>query len=448
MPRWWTLTGVGLVGLIAVLVNIAQHQLEAPFLPWTCTFPMSACPASPMQGYVHPDYTSVKNTFADQLARGKDLGAGLAVYVRNELVIDLHGGWQSMHPRTPYTNDTLQLVYSSTKVLTAMVVAQFVQKGLLDYDATVATYWPEFAQGNKENVTLADLMQHAGGVGFMDAPLDLATVLDTEKFSALLARQPHNFQGSRVRAYHSMTLGWYVNELIRRVDPQGRTLGQFIQDDFNVNHGVEWHLKHNEALQSRFADHFELPAIGQLHDVYQVLKNGLDFFTFDLLLKHSKPYKTFINTMPDQDHAYHINNPKHRQYEGPSFNGYTNAVSMAKLAAMMANQGQALMAEEPDLLDKATFATAAEVQPVTHDVVIRMTMPLLKMGVGVFDLPLGDGEMMQFRGWSGAGGSLFFWNDQYQIGFGYTTNALIGAAPDSRTLPLLQQVVQQAKKSL
>ncbi|KAI8065662.1 beta-lactamase/transpeptidase-like protein [Gongronella butleri] len=427
---------------IAVLLKRAQHQLQVPYKPWHCTWPGVQCATTPVHGYVDPQFESVRRLFEETIARGDDMGAGLAVYVDKKLVMDVHGGWQRVNPNVPYSNDTLQVVYSCTKVLSNIIIAQLVGQGLLDYDAPIATYWPEFAQGNKEQVTVGELVQYKGGVGFFEEPLPYAIASDPTAFSAWLAARPHNFDGVPVRSYHAVSIGYYLNEIVRRVDPQGRSIGQIAEDEMMKNYGVEWHLSPDDSYASRLAQLYRLPVVTRYKDLFDALVGKGNSITAEFLRKSSIVYKSVLNVNPDALDSFGIVNSKLRTIEGPAYSGFTNAASIAKMAAMMANGGRAIVPGEPDLLDAKTYALATARTPADYDHFLMRATTLLKGGFGVFEWPVPG---TPFYGWTGAGGALFLWNDELQIGFGYTTNGIIGEGPDSRTVPLMQEIVRCVK---
>ncbi|KAI8065852.1 beta-lactamase/transpeptidase-like protein [Gongronella butleri] len=443
------LIGTCLATLMVYMSMVVHHQLNAPYKPWSCTLPYANCVQATVQGHVDPAYDEVRRIFQHNLDSGEDVGAGVAVYVRNQLVVNLQGGWQQLRPRVPYTENTLQLVYSCTKMLAYIVTAQFVQKGLLDYDFPIAHYWREFAQGNKENVTVADLVQHAGGVGYLDKPLSFQDAIDRETFSAILAGQQHNFGGARTRAYHAVTGGWYLNEIIRRVDPQGRTIGQIAETDLRSAYGVEWHLAPGNEYDARIAELHFLPLVQRIKEFIELVFRGNKIYLKDLLQKGNILYKTVVQSMPDQVLFQALPKSHIRPLEGPSYSGYTNAYSIAKLAAMMANRGHAIVPGEPDMLNETTYVMAMQPMPLEYDVIIKRPMPILKGGFGFNEVQ--NINMVQavdgvvFNGWKGVGGSLFYWNEEYQIGFGYVTNAFRKDLPDNRSLSLLTEVVKQAK---
>jgi len=115
-----------------------------------------------------------------------------------------------------------------------------VDRGLLNYEDKVTKYWPEFGQGGKENVTVTDLLQHAGGVVWIDPPIFQVDKLgDLDYIAKRFAEQKHNFDSKRIYAYHGLSYGFPLNEIFRRVDPKKRTIGQFVREEINKPLGTE-----------------------------------------------------------------------------------------------------------------------------------------------------------------------------------------------------------------
>ncbi|CEG78370.1 hypothetical protein RMATCC62417_12988 [Rhizopus microsporus] len=320
-----------LTGLLIPLVSYIAYKsgVKPDFLPVSCALFGYSCPHDiPIQGYYDEKYKSIYDIFLQNFKNGLEVGAGLSVYVDGQQVVDLYGGWKDPKAKIPYTNSTLQMVFSSTKVLNAIIVAQLVEQGLLSYEERIATYWPEFAQGDKENVTLIDLMHHKAGVAALDVPLSYDDVTNATRFSNILATQPHNFGGKTVRAYHAITQGWYLNEIIRRVDPKQRTLNDFAKE-FKNKWNSEWYLK-PAAEQD-----LELERISQLYEK-SMLQELFGLLLSPAQLKQSlinKFNKTTIynralrNTHIDQGSGLIGQELKHKMVESPAISGHTNANS-------------------------------------------------------------------------------------------------------------------------
>ncbi|KAI8347347.1 beta-lactamase/transpeptidase-like protein [Blakeslea trispora] len=443
--------------LIAPIISYItyRHLTSGPFSSMTFTLMGNIGPTSiPVQGFVDERFKNTYDIFIDHFKKGYNVGAGLSVYVDGHQVIDLQAGWQDPTKEIKYTKNTLQMVFSCSKALSSIVIAQLVEKGLLSYDEKISTYWPEFAKGNKENVTISDLMRHMAGVGALDQPLSLANVTDPKVFADLLASQPHNFDGVPTHAYHAITQGWYQNEIIRRVTG-GKTIDDFARE-YNTQYGIEWYFKPDltEGVNvDRVSPIYEKPMIYQLYDLINILFNPFTDKNLlkNVLNKHSIFHKTLTYPKIDQTGGVmHSNDPIRRAIEAPSYSGHTNANSIAKLAAMMANKGKAIVPGEPDLMSEKTFDEARAYVANESDLVFcGFPMCNLKGGMIAFEnrLYLDDmDEESQFEGGFGAGGSLFLYNIKYNIAIGYVTNSYLEhLPPDMRTTSIVQSILKSVK---
>src|SRR5438046_6936461 len=146
------------------------------------------------------------------------------------------------------------IVHSATKGLAAMTLAVAHSRGWLDYDERVSTYWPEFARQGKERITVRQLLAHQAGLFAIDESVDRSVVADLDRLAAVLARQKPTWEPGTRQAYHALTLGFYEGELLRRVDPQHRSLGQFFQDEIAAALGLDLYLRLPETIpNSRLA---------------------------------------------------------------------------------------------------------------------------------------------------------------------------------------------------
>src|SRR5215213_10005332 len=202
-----------------------------------------------MDGDTSPGWEAVAAVLRDNVERGEDTGASVAVYHRGAKVVDSAAG--TMTPGGDvYDRSTLQLVFSTTKGITAIAVAMCVERGLLDYDATVATYWPEFAAAGKGDATVAQLLSHQLGLFTVDG-LTLEDALDWDTITAALAAKAPEWPIGSGHGYHAVTYGWLAGELVRRVD--GRSLGTFVADEIVKPLGVELWIGLPESEEPRVA---------------------------------------------------------------------------------------------------------------------------------------------------------------------------------------------------
>lgn len=192
---------------------------------------MSPMESKPVEGYVAHGFEAVRETFAGNFARRRELGGACCAYRRGEKVVDLWGGVRNRKTGDPWERDTMVIVYSATKGLAAMTLAIAHSRGWLDYEERVCTYWPEFAQHGKERITVRQLLAHQAGLYALDEPVDRSLIADRDRLAVVLARQKPAWEPGTRQAYHAITLGFYESELLRRIDPRHRSLGQFFQDE-------------------------------------------------------------------------------------------------------------------------------------------------------------------------------------------------------------------------
>lgn len=193
-----------------------------------------------INGVVAAGFEPVREAFAANFARHGDIGAAVCVYQDGRPVVDLWGGTADADTGRPWTRDTLQLVYSATKGATASAAHLLAQRGALDLDAPVATYWPEFAANGKADIPVRWLLSHQAGVVALDQPVPLAEALAWQPMVAALAAQRPQWTPGTAHGYHGRTWGWLVGEVIRRVS--GRTPGRFFADEIAAPLGLDFFI--------------------------------------------------------------------------------------------------------------------------------------------------------------------------------------------------------------
>jgi CubicO group peptidase (beta-lactamase class C family) len=207
-----------------------------------------------VQGYTSPGFVALRGAFTENFTRRNELGGACCVYFRGEKVVDLWGGVRDAATGAPWEEDTMVIVWSASKGLAAMTLAIAHSRGWLDYDERVCTYWPQFAQQGKDAVTVRQLLAHQAGVFALDEPVDRSTVSDLDRLALVLARQRPAWEPGTRQAYHALSLGFYEGELLRRVDPRHRSLGQFFQDEIASPLHQELYIRLPEAIpNSRLA---------------------------------------------------------------------------------------------------------------------------------------------------------------------------------------------------
>ena len=168
------------------------------------------------------------DAFAANFAEGLELGASFAVMIDDEFVVDIRGGHADRKKETPWTEDTLACVYSSGKAVATLLIAREASEGRLDYDAAVAEYWPEFAQGGKGAVTVAEALSHQAGLCGVPDEMPPETWLDWEAMTGRIAAMAPLWEPGTANGYHPQTFGYIAGELIRRVS--GKTVGAHLRE--------------------------------------------------------------------------------------------------------------------------------------------------------------------------------------------------------------------------
>jgi CubicO group peptidase (beta-lactamase class C family) len=193
-----------------------------------------------VEGDVEPGFERVREAFGGNFEHGGDVGAALCVYRHGRKVVDLRGGLADAGAGRSWARDTLQLVYSATKAATATCAHLLAQRGELDLDQPVASYWPEFAAAGKAEIPVRWLLSHRAGLPVIDRPIPLDALLAWDPMTAALAAQRPVWEPGTAHGYHGRTYGWLVGEVIRRVS--GRSVGTFFADEIAGPAGLDFFI--------------------------------------------------------------------------------------------------------------------------------------------------------------------------------------------------------------
>jgi len=383
-------------------------------------------------GEVDEGYGKVADAFRCNLSSGRELGAAVAVYREGRKVVDLWGGYRDANIRAPWQQDTIVNVFSTTKGVASLAIAVAVSRGLLDYDAKIADYWPEFAQAGKGSITVRQLLAHQAGLVAVKPPLTLADIADPVTMSAKIAAQePHWPPGSR-HGYHAVTLGWYQSELIRHVDPKGRTIGRFFAEEVAAPLDLDFYIGLPASVdRTRVA---QLQAFS-LRELVLHMNTMPPVFAASMFNPASLSARAFV-VAAGVKAAADFNNDELRVLEMPSVNGTATARSIAKLYGDAATGGSGLAlsrAVRDDLEGPAAPPTKGVRDKVTH---ADMSYSL---GFGKPTSKLVFGSSDRAFGWPGAGGSFGFADPDAGVGFGYVMNKMgFHMYSDPRELSLRQ----------
>jgi len=380
-----------------------------------------------VHGTVAPGFEEMRDVFVENFTDRKELGASCCVYYRGEKVVDLWGGYRDAKTGEPWERDTMAVMFSASKGVSAMVMAQAHSRGHFDLDEPVAVYWPEFAQAGKERITVRQLFAHQAGLSALDERMSAEKMADLDALAVILARQAPRWEPGVHHGYHAITLGWYQNELLRRVDPEHRSMGRVLQEDVATPLGIEMYIGlPDDVPASRVATidgHSPLEYVGHL-----------DRLNAGLVVANLWPWSLSSRSLTNLDvgEPDDVDEPAYRAVEFPSATCIASARALARLYSVFAADG-AELAISTETLDELR-APARMPSEGDFDIVVKaprayalgMSKPHEIFPFGVDDRAFGA---------PGAGGSFGYADPTRQIGYGYVMNRmgydLIGDARDA-----------------
>ncbi len=363
-----------------------------------------------IEGHVSTGFEAVRDAFAENFSRRHELGGACCVYHRGEKVVDLWGGVRNKETGDQWEENTMVLVYSATKGLAAMTLALAHSRGWLDYEERVCAYWPEFAQHGKETITVRQLLAHQAGLFALDEPVDRSVVADLDRLAAVLARQKPAWEPGTRQAYHAITLGFYEGELLRRVDPQHRSLGQFFQDEIASPLGLDFYIRLPESVPNS-----RLATLTSPSTVARLLGFPLRLSLASLNRRSSIRRALAGSEMPLDARRIYA-----RDFEVPAGGGVGTARAIAHAYSVFATGGREL-----ELRPQTLRALSASAVPPTHGFYDECLMGEVQFSLG-FMKPSSTwhlGSEGSF-GSPGSGGSLGFADPEAGVGYAYVTSKM------------------------
>jgi CubicO group peptidase (beta-lactamase class C family) len=378
-------------------------------------------------GFVSRGYEGVRDAFAS--AQAADEGGGqLCVYRHGQKVVDLWAGRDKINDR-PYGEDTLTIIMSCSKGATAAIVHRLAERGLIDYEARVADYWPEFAAGGKDDARVWQLMSHSVGLPGVDPDSGLVAndLLQFDRhISALEAMAPVWTPGASCH-YHPITYGSLLDGLVRKVT--GKRVAQLLAEEISGPLGLEFWIGLPEEQDARVAPHFQLGEPLSVEQVTALLTGlGIDMST--------RLSKTFLLSMQHTAELIEgMNNRAGRAAELPAGNGVTNAASLAKMYAAMIGEVDGVRLLKPETMELARTSRTDAMSPAGDLGKLAAIGLPVHYGLGyqlasVETDRMGPGSF----GHDGAGGRVAFAHPESGIAAAYVANTMANAfgAPDPR----------------
>lgn len=426
-----------------------------------------------VDGQVAAGFEGVRDAFTGNFEKGLERNAQLCIYLQGERVVDLWGENQepgmSTAPDSGYNGDTLQSVYSSGKAIESTVFAVAMDRGLCRYDDLVTKYWPEFGQNGKAEMTIADVLRHDAGLHAFDEALTADDVRDQANpdgnMSRIIAAQAPwtwpsgEYAGKIPRIYHAVSRGYVLSQILIRVDPAGRTIGQWMAEELCGPLGAGLYCGPNDPVFARG----DLPEADMYFrtgpDRAYQFANGAVPGIVRRVLKTPSVMETAIAEL-EMDPLYSISperNPQGRitgqrpspmGFEGdpgdadsryleiPSSSSRASARGMGAIMGMLSNGGS---------LDGVRIISAEGIEEAIRNPVGGADRPNGKFGMAETIFVQGGWSVAgrDIYGWGGAGGSVIQFSPTKKTGFGYTCTGFAGglSGDQDRVGPLVRALI-------
>ncbi|MFX1306235.1 MAG: serine hydrolase domain-containing protein [Promethearchaeota archaeon] len=370
-----------------------------------------------IQGFCDERFISVREAFLKNFEEGLEVGASFAVTLNGQFIIDMWAGYADAAHKRPWEKDTIVNVYSTTKVMTSLCTLMLIDRGLLDLDAPVAKYWPEFAQEGKEKLPVRYLLSHTSGLSGFDKSLPIKSLYRWDKMVNMLAAQKPWWEPGTKSGYHAWTFGYLLGELVRRVT--GKTLGGFFKEEIADPLKADFHIGLPEEFDER---------VGEL------VPPKIDISQFGDVDLNSISMRSIMRI------RHEVEDTKTRGWraaEIPASNGHGNARAIARITAVIACGG---ILDDIRLLSLETIEKALEEQSYGIDLVLLVPMRFgLGFGLQNKEIPLGPNQRVLF--WGGWGGSTNIIDLDAKLSIAYVMNKMTsGLTEDPRSERLVEAV--------
>lgn len=329
-----------------------------------------------IRGHIAQGFEPVRDAFAANFEEDEELGAGFAVMLDGETIVNLQGGWADRKKTRLWDTDTLVPVFSTTKGVAALVIALLLDRsaGALTYDTPVAEVWPEFAAEGKDSITIGQLLSHQAGLPGFAEEIDPALWLDPPACAATIAALPPLWEPGTAHGYHPLTWGYLVGELARRID--GRTLGTILRNEICAPAGIDFQIGLPEADHARCADIQRPRALADLGEINDATRAAF-------LTKWAAPNR---------------GGAIWKEIEIPSANGHGTALAVAALYGLYANASK-------EVISAAGMAALTARQTIGQDLVLpfvtEFAAGLMRNNLGLYGP---NPDTLAHSGWGGSMG--------------------------------------------
>jgi CubicO group peptidase (beta-lactamase class C family) len=374
-------------------------------------------PVSAFPGFADEGFGPVADAFVDNFRRGAEMGAACAVHQGGRLVVDLHGGTADAVAGTPWTAETLTIGFSISKGLMALCGYLAQQRGLLDFDAPVATVWPEFAANGKQDIVIRDVFAHRAGLMALDADLTLDEVLAWDPVIRAIEAQRPLWTPGTAYAYHALTFGWLTGEILRRVTGMmpGALVADYLADRLGASAWIGLPAEHEHRVARMHAPRSRVLRAGY-RVMPQVLRRiGKAPAVRTVTMGSAFPFSLIDGCAGD------FNTPAVHAAQIPAANAILDARALAVIYA-----AAVAPASGTPLLTAASIADAVTVRSAGDGWSAALNAPGNRFSTGfmVNGIPFRPLLSNSSFGHDGASGSLGFADADSGTGFGYVNNLI------------------------
>ncbi|NQV69813.1 MAG: beta-lactamase family protein [Pseudohongiella sp.] len=377
----------------------------------------AAINSSELKGHCDNRFARVIDVLEENLSSGDDLGASFAMTLDGEMVVDLWGGYLDEEKTLPWQEDSIVNVYSTTKTMSFLCALILADRGLLDFDKPVVDYWPEFAQNGKEEVLVWHIMDHAAGLSGMDEQMTSDDLYDWNKITSLLGAQAPWWKPGSGTAYHALTQGYLIGELVSRIT--GQSIGQFFHQQVATPLDADFFIGVPENEFHRIGN--MLPAPGNSSANAPGDPDSIAVRTFK-----SMP----LSALDSRTKAW-------RMAEIPAANGHGNARSVAKIHAALACGGEV---NGTRLFSEKTAKSVMQERISATDMALGIPLRFgLGFGLNPVATPISPNKNVCY--WGGWGGSVVIIDQDARASMSFVMNKMHGGlVGDARSARLLAAV--------
>jgi CubicO group peptidase (beta-lactamase class C family) len=376
-----------------------------------------------IHGFIAPGFAGVRDAFAGNFDNGSEVGAAFSAYHRGQKVVDLWGGVADIDTGALWQEDSMVLVFSTTKGATALCANMLAERGELDVEAPVSRYWPEFADAGKQDMPVSYLLTHEAGLAWIDDAMTFDEALAWDPVVERLAAEAPKWEPGTAHGYHAVTYGWLVGEVVKRIS--GKSLGTFFHDEVAVPLGLDWYIGLPETQEHRVVKLIVLEA-----PTDEAVRAMMDLFIgpdTNLGKALGAPGGAFGDPNVFNTRAV-------RAAEIPSANSVGDARSIARAYASMVGEVDGIRILGVDQVKQASTQRTSGPNIVLMDMDIQFGLGFMVPSTMIANRPGSFGHY-------GAGGSVGWADPDAELGFGYVMNRMdIGLTGDQRSANLMKAV--------